>query len=129
MLQYKVHICVCFLLSTETTRGAIMSRVCCCGDGTTIIIISILKGYLIHTLFIKCPITEHVWQWWKINYRSTSWAIYSGLQRANTLNSCSLALHQRNCSKRDLHISLHCIQLRTVVTTGSIPLSLQRCSV
>lgn len=45
-----------------------MSLVYCRGDGTTIIIISILKGYLIHTLFIKLPNTEHVWQWWKINY-------------------------------------------------------------
>lgn len=67
------------LLSTvsvwKTSRGANMRPVCGCGEGTAIIIISILKGYLIHTLFIKCPITEHVLQWWIINYRSTSWVI------------------------------------------------------
>lgn len=51
------------------------------------------------TLFIKCPITEHVLPWWIINYRSPSWAIYSGLQPTNTLNWCSLALNQTICSK------------------------------
>lgn len=54
------------------------------------------------------------------------------LQPTNTLSWCSLALNRTNCSnktKKDLHISLHCIVLRRMVTTGFIPLSLQRCSV
>lgn len=63
------------------------------------------------TLFIKCPITEHVLPWWIINYRSTSWAIYFWLQPANTLNCCSLALNQSSCSKRDLHVRHRCLAL------------------
>lgn len=86
MVQSKVHMCVFILfvlLSAvsvyKTSRGANMRLVCGCREGTTINIISNLKGYLIHTLLIKCPLLSSVLQWWIINYRSNSWAIYSVL--------------------------------------------------
>lgn len=74
------------------------------------------------SLFIKCPITEHVLPWWIINYRSTSWAIYSWPQPANTLNWCSLALNQSSCSKRDLHISHRCLAPRRMASLASLSL-------
>lgn len=77
-----------------------------------VIIISTLKGYFIPTVFIKCPITERCEKIKIINYRSTSWAIYSGLQPSNTLSRCSLAMNQTKSSKKGFthQSSLHFAQ-------------------
>lgn len=75
-----------------------------------VIIISTLKGYFIHTVFIKCPITERCEKIKIINYRSTSWAIYSGLQPSNTLSRCSLAMNQTKSSKKGLVFAAFCLE-------------------
>lgn len=125
------------LLSTMYLSNELDKKHTNIGDMSLVIdrIISNLKFCFIHTWFIKYPITKLVLQCCKkiriINYRSTSWVIYSGLQPTNTLSWCSLAMNQTNCSKRacTLVFNAFCLEKWTLHLLVHYPFRVAQCEV
>lgn len=137
MIRYKVT-CLCVILlsiclDNKQRKSARMRLVSGWGEGTAVSIISILKGYFIHTLFIKCPITEQclavVWanQDDQLSINFLGYLLWTTTRKHIKL--VQSGNESNKLSKKGLHISLHCILLRRTGTTIFSPQSIQSGSV